>query len=231
MKLALVALLGAAPILAHAQVVAPGATPPPRMNSQQAASAFAVRPPDEGSPFFADREAAKFLLSADGRRAAKANEVALYPKVKDSPDSAAAMFAKFFTDMFSSVNLRAFKGRTTTEHLAVEPAQFSLGERREVEAAYTLRNDSNKILRLDYETSQRIDIVTRDPAGKVIERWSDDRAFKPQEGIVIINPRERIEYREKIPTREMKAGETYTIQSEITGHPEYNAARTVTPTP
>jgi hypothetical protein len=194
----------------------------------RAASAFAVTQPDEGSPFFAEREAARILASQPPAQARR-DALAVYPRVKNSDDSATAMFEKFFTEMFSSINLRKLQGRKTTENLTIDPPSFSLTDRREVEGTYSLRNNTGKLIRLDYETSQRIDIVTKDANGNVIDRWSDDRAFKPQEGVVILNPKERIEYREKIPTRDMKAGQPYTIQADVVGYPEYTASQPVTP--
>jgi hypothetical protein len=215
------------PGLALAQT-APGAKPTPPPSAQQAAAAFAVTQPDEGSPFFAEREAAR-ILSTQPSAQARQDALAVYPKVKNSDDSATAMFGKFFSEMFSSINLRKLQGRKTTENLTIEPPTFSLNDRREVEGTYTLRNNTGKLIRLDYTTSQRIDILTKDASGNVIDRWSDDRAFKPQEGIVILNPQERIEYREKIPTRDMKAGQAYTIQADVVGYPEYTATQPVTP--
>jgi hypothetical protein len=220
----------ALPGLALAQN-APGARPTPAPAPADAAAAFAVAPPDEGSPFFAEREAAKYVARSQQGAPPQVDTVAVYPRVKNSSDSASAMFGKFFTEMFSSINFQKLQGRKTTENLTLEPSSFSLGERREIEATYTLRNNSNKLIRLDYPTAQRMDILTRDSAGQVIDRWSDDRAFQPQEGIVIINPKERIEYREKVPTRDMKADTIYTIQAEVTGHPEYTAQQPVTPKP
>ena len=211
---------------------APGAKPTPPPSPVQAAAAFAVSPPDEGSPFFVEREAARYVTGSAGPlgpASVAQDSLAVYPKVKNSPDSSGAIFSKFFTEMFSSVNLRALQGRNTTEKLTIDPPTFSLTERREVETTYTLRNNTGKIMRLDYPTSQRMDIITKDASGQAVDKWSDDRSFKPQEGIVIINPNERIEYREKVPTREMKPDQTYTIQAEVAGYPDYTASQPVTP--
>jgi hypothetical protein len=106
-----------------------------------------------------------------------------------------------------------------------------LQDRRDVETTYSVKNNTGKMVRLTFPTSQRIEILTRDANGNVVDKWSDDRAFKPQEGIVIINPKERIEYVEPVPTREMKAGESYSIQTDVVGYPDYTATQVVTPTP
>lgn len=199
---------------------------------QDAAAAFAVQPPDEGSPFFSQREAARYAMSQQGQERRLANDAtAIYPRSKNSPDSATAMFTGFFTDMFSSVKLGSLRKEKTSESLTIEPKQFSLGERRELDSTYVIHNNTKKIIRLDYKNGQRIEMLTTDGTGKVIEKWSDDRSFDDQEGVVIINPKERIEYQEKVATREMKAGDSYTIKAETVGYPEYTVEKTVVPAP
>ncbi len=100
-----------------------------------------------------------------------------------------------------------------------------MAERRELDAKYTVLNNTKKIIRLDFNTTQRIDILTFDPAGKVVEKWSEDRLFMLQEGVVIINPKERIEYSEKVATRDMKPSEPYTIKADVIGYPDYSPRR------
>jgi hypothetical protein len=208
---------------------APGAKPSPTPAVSYPASAFAVIPPDEGSPFFAERQAARSAMRQEGQAAE--DGVAVFPKSKDSPDSVTTIFTKFFTDMFASVKLGRLRTEKTTQNIAVDPSEFSLSERRELDTTYTVRNNTKKIMRLDFNTTQRIDILTSDASGKVIEKWSEDRAFQLQEGIVIINPKERIEYSEKVATREMKPSETYTIKADVVGYPDYTATTSVAPSP
>jgi hypothetical protein len=207
----------------------PGAKPSPTPAVSYPASAFAVIPPDEGSPFFAERQSARSAMSQEGQAAG--DGVAVFPKSKDSPDSVTTIFTKFFTDMFASVKLGRLRAEKTTQNIAVDPSEFSLSERRELDTTYTVRNNTKKIMRLDFNTTQRIDILTSDASGKVIEKWSEDRAFQLQEGIVIINPKERIEYSEKVATREMKPSETYTIKADVVGYPDYTATTSVAPSP
>ncbi len=211
------------------------ADPVPLPSQTESADAFALSQPDEGSPFFADRELSAAKNRTDARdelgHATGRYQTALYPRVHDSSNNGGAAFANFFTRMFSSIRFGNPKGGIGPSKLTIEPEEFSITERREVDATYQIRNHGRKILRLDYPTSQRIEILAADGSGRVIERWSDDRAFDDQEGIIFINPKERIQYVEKIPTREMKAGESYTITAEAVGHPELNASRVVTPAP
>ncbi len=123
------------------------------------------------------------------------------------------------------------RAEPTTQAIKVEPSEFSLAERRELDSTYTVRNNAKKLLRLDFNTTQRIDILTFDPSGKTVEKWCEDRLFLLQEGVVIVNPKERIEYSEKVATRDMKPQEPYTIKADIIGYPDYSAETIVTPSP
>ncbi|CAN5812955.1 hypothetical protein BH09VER1_BH09VER1_33300 [soil metagenome] len=198
---------------------------------RQGAEAFAMKAPDEGSPFFSEREAAKVALEKEGTTNTNQNGVAIYPRAKESPNSASAMFTGFFTEMFASVKFKTLHNEPTTEKLKIEPAHFELSKHKELDTIYTVQNNTGKLMRLNFATTQRIDLVTTDASGKVIDKWSDDRATTPQDGIIIINPKERIQYDEKIPTREMKPEQSYTVQSQIVGYPDYTVSKTVVPAP
>lgn len=203
--------------------------PPAASSSMDPVTAFAVRPPDENSPFFLDAAMARRLASPEFRDQEFQKTLAEYPKSDGSSNTVAAQVGKFFTGMFSSVHIGSLHTSPSTTKLKIEPSNFSLKDRRELAVTYAVRNNTNKIMRLDYPNGQRIDVLTYDPQGKVIDRWSDDQSFDNQEGIVIINPDERIEYQEKIPTREMKAGQTYRIEALTTGEPNFTAQKFVTP--
>jgi Intracellular proteinase inhibitor len=224
----LLALLSPGVLLAQE---VPRANPSPTPATSSPSAAFSIPPPDEGSVFFAERQEAKFAMSAEGRALMERDTVATYPRAKGSPDSVTTMFTRFFTDMFASIRLGRLRPERTTQTIKVDPSNFSLGERRELDATYSVRNNTKKIIRLDFNTTQRIDILTFDPSGKIVEKWSEDRLFMLQEGVVIVNPKERIEYSEKVATRDMKALEPYTIKADIIGYPDYAAETIVTPSP
>jgi len=46
---------------------------------------------------------------------------------------------------------------------------------------------------------------------------------------VMINPGEHIQYEEKIATRDMQPGRTYTIEASMANNPEYTKTAIVTP--
>lgn len=193
--------------------------------------AFAIRPPDEASPFFLDSRRAQSVASATADPAANSQPVTDFPRNRGSEDSAGAQIRSFFTGMFSSVNLGPIRTEPVTAALKVDPTTFPLSERRELNVTYTIRNNTRRIMRLEYPTGQRIDILTHDAAGAVIDKWSDDRSFDEQEGLVVINPRERIEYQERIPTREMKPGQSYRVDAFTTasGDENFLTQQTVSP--
>ncbi len=183
--------------------------------------------PEEESPFFIVRD-----TDAQGgpkRDQREKGAQASFPQNKGSERSAGETFTGFFTEMFASVTLPGEK-KDTGSKLVVDPAEFSLDDRREVAVDFTVYNKTSKLLRLEFPSAQRIEIVVKNPAGEVIERWSDDRAFAEQAGVVMINPDERIEYQEKIATREMVPGETYVIEASLVGNPDFTRTTTVTPT-
>ncbi len=211
------------------------AEPTPQATFQEAVSAFAIQPPDESSPFFADRELAKMERDAIARgevsSASGPDGTAIYPKVRDSDNNAGDTFLGFFTNMFSSVRVGKLRTDPTTPTVRVEPLDFSLAERREVDVTYAIKNNTRRIMRIDYPTTQRIEIITSDTNGQVVDRWSDDRAFAGQEGIVFVNPGERIEYSEKLPTRDLKAGEMYIVTGDAAANEGFTATQRITPNP
>jgi hypothetical protein len=228
----LFAVLGLLAAPAGAQT--PSETPPPTF--EEAVTAFAVKPPDESSPFFADRELARrerrVAAGEELTAATGPNQTAIYPRVGEETQSASQTFTSFFTNMFASVRFNPFRKRPETlRQLKLDPAEFSLSDRREIDATYSVRNETRKIMRLDFPTTQRIEILTKNEDLEVIDRWSDDRTFEDDEGIVFINPGERISYNQPVPTRDMKPREIHTISAEIVGYPEFTAGKRVTPYP
>src|SRR4030095_5409792 len=73
---------------------------------------------------------------------------------------------------------------------------------------------------LDFPTSQRIDMQLLNPAGEVLTRWSENRAFTEEIGNLTINPREDIVYNETIATRELQPGRVYSVEVFFPKYPE-----------
>lgn len=113
--------------------------------------------------------------------------------------------------------------------VTVEPNAPKLSEERQVAAILRLTNKSKRLAQIEFPTTQRVEGVIRDRLGNVIERWSEDRRFEREPGVVSINPGERVEYTMNLATRELTAGETYTVEAFVVGHEPLHGSASVTP--
>jgi len=113
--------------------------------------------------------------------------------------------------------------------MRAEPQEFLLAERREVRIFFTVQNTTPKAERLEFATAQRLELSVRAPDGKRIFLWSEDRTFESNAAIVVVNPRERIEYEAVVPTRDMTAGGIYTVEAGLVGYPEVAASLQLKP--
>ncbi|MBU3664604.1 MAG: hypothetical protein FGM15_01820 [Chthoniobacterales bacterium] len=104
--------------------------------------------------------------------------------------------------------------------LAVQPADFSLAERREIEAVYSVVNTGRRTLRLDFPTGQRVEFAVRAPDGRQIFLWSEDQPLSPVPSTLMVNPGEKVEYEASLPTRDMAAGRSYTAIAFVPGRPD-----------
>ena len=195
-------------------------------NAQDGSSPFAETPPDESTPFFVSGGLkAEEVLATEVRNSPSTG----YPRVKKGPDSTFAQIGGFFTGLIPAIRLGGPQVPSETASLVVTPQDPVLKDQRELDVTYSVRNNSSEMTRLEFPTTQHIDIVARNASGGVIERWSDDRGFQKEEGIVVINPRERIEYQEKISTRELRAGQAYTVEASLKTQPDQAISQPVNP--
>lgn len=185
---------------------------------------ISVSGPQSDSPFFTERQEAKAAMAEAGREG-----YGMYvPKPPKPP--AGQRIKKFFTGMFSS--LKSAKGDGDASLLlSVDPSEFSLSQTAELDVSLRITNAKKSEIEINYPNDQRLEVITKDPAGNVIARWSEDRAFDQRPGFVAINPEEFVIYAERVPTSKMKAGETYTIEASLAGQEGYTATAKVTPRP
>jgi hypothetical protein len=119
--------------------------------------------------------------------------------------------------------------RSIAASLAVEPPAPKLAEVRLVKARLQLVNRGKRMVRLDFPTTQRIDVVVKDSTGKVVEEWSEYHRFEKEPGTVTINPGERLEYSASVATREMRPDQTFTIEAWMPSYDLLRASASVTP--
>jgi hypothetical protein len=187
---------------------------------------------DELSPLFLERSSLRRTRLLDEQLNMSWSDIStLPPAIQPRLDS----LHRTFWTVIRSVDgvfhraVTVAEGKIPILSVTLEPAEFELQERREITVTLALRNESNRQLQILFPTSQRIEILTKDQMGRLIERWSEGRVFDPLEEIVIINPNEMVEYSQRIPTREMKKGETYMIEVFLFNNPQYTKTVAIYP--
>ena len=113
--------------------------------------------------------------------------------------------------------------------IAVDPESIDLSQNREVQVTISLYNRSKQFLDLDFPTSQRIEVLVRDGSGKVVNTWSEDQSFTNDPATVNVNPGERLQYVASVATREMNAGQRYTIEASFPNYPDLKIQQQVIP--
>lgn len=113
--------------------------------------------------------------------------------------------------------------------MTLSPDPVKLSETRRIAVSVRITNRSKRLVHLQFPTAQRLEILVRDPAGRVIVQWSEDQYFAQAVSYLAINPGERVEYSEKVPTRELVAGTAYTVEAFLVRHDDLRARKTIVP--
>lgn len=113
--------------------------------------------------------------------------------------------------------------------LEVKPANPSLTEVQRLDVAIRLTNEGRKLVQLEFPTSQRIEVLVKNAAGKSILKWSEDQPVSDEPTLVTLNPGERLEYVAAIATRDMVPDQRYTIDGFFPRYEQLRASQTITP--
>ncbi|HEX8312202.1 MAG TPA: BsuPI-related putative proteinase inhibitor [Chthoniobacteraceae bacterium] len=120
-------------------------------------------------------------------------------------------------------------GKRLVLTMSIQPEPVKLSEARQMKVTLQLLNRSSKLLQLDFPTTQRIEVLVRKPDGKMVEQWSEDQAFANEPTLVAVNPGERLEYTVPISTRDLVAGQSYTVEGFFPNYEQLKASKTITP--
>jgi hypothetical protein len=104
--------------------------------------------------------------------------------------------------------------------LKLSPQPVKLSEVRQLEVKITLTNVSKKAVALEFPTDQRIEIHLKNSSDAVLTTWSDNHAFDPKAGSILINPGEHIFYPETIATRELTPNKVFVVEVFFPQYPE-----------
>jgi len=115
------------------------------------------------------------------------------------------------------------RGLVLTVELPSQPAKLS--EMRQLPVHVLLTNHGGRAVELAFPTEQRIEILLHDSSGRVVTRWSENRAFADKPATLLINPGEHVEYSETIATRELEPGKVFAVEVTVPAYPELDAQR------
>jgi hypothetical protein len=146
---------------------------------------------------------------------------------EEKPGFVKRMWQSIPMPKFGGTDKPGATGKDLRLELALNPAAAKLLDTRRIEVTLQLTNSGKKLVQLDFPTSQRIDVLVKNGAGKVIERWSEDQAIAEEAGVVTINPGERLEYAAAVSTREMAAGQRYSIEAFFPRYPELRTVKAI----
>jgi hypothetical protein len=113
--------------------------------------------------------------------------------------------------------------------LVIDPAQVKLPDTRAVRVLFSVANKGKTAAQLDFPTTQRIEVLLKTDDGKTLSKWSEDQKVEAEQGFLVINPEERLEYSATVSTREMKPGNTYVIEAYFPNFDQLRASKTLMP--
>ncbi len=114
--------------------------------------------------------------------------------------------------------------------MTLEPTVVKLPDTRAVRVTVQVVNKGKQAMQLEFSNSQRIEVLVKSETGKVISRSSDDQKLDKEQGFLVINPEERLEYTATVATRDMVAGQTYIIEAFFPNFDQLRASRAMIPT-
>jgi len=120
-------------------------------------------------------------------------------------------------------------GRDLELTMVVSPQPLKLSETHEIQVTLRVTNNTSKVVQLDFPTTQRVEVLLRNPSGKLVTQWSENQSFENDPSDLILNPREHIEYAVNISGRDMVAGQTYTVEGFLPNYERLKASQTVIP--
>jgi hypothetical protein len=131
-------------------------------------------------------------------------------------------------DTKSSENEKGW--RQLSMSMSLDPATVKLPETRSIRVSVKVVNNGKNATQLDFPTTQRIEVLLKNESGKVLAKWSEDQKVEAEEGFLVVNPQEHLEYTATISTREMTAGQTYLIEAYFPNYDQLRGSHTIVPT-
>jgi len=144
------------------------------------------------------------------------------PTPQPTPQKRGNWFTRMFHPFQStpSPNYKDPRLRGLMLELKLGAQPVKLSETRQLEVKITLSNVSKRAVTLDFPSEQRIEIFLKNSSDTILTTWSDNHAFEPTPGTVLINPGEHIFYPETIATRELIPNKVFIAEVFFPQYPE-----------
>ncbi len=153
----------------------------------------------------------------------------VWDATKNAGKKTAKVISSPFTKKGGNEVPAAAAWRNLSVTMKLEPEQVRLPDTRAVDVTVSVVNTGKTAVQLEFPNSLRVDIVVKGEGGRVLSRWSDDQRIEREPGILLINPKERLEYSAKISTREMTAGKAVEIEAYFPSYEKLRTSRIVLP--
>jgi len=115
--------------------------------------------------------------------------------------------------------------------MKLNPAEVRLPGTLVVEVSVIVTNKGKEAVQLEFPSSLRIEVVVKNETGKLLSRWSDDQRIDKEPAILLINPKERLEYNARISTREMGTGGPFEVEAYFPSYERLRTSKLVRPLP
>ena len=159
----------------------------------------------------------------------RASEENATPDATPRPGFVARFFGIFHHPRKTQDDKVSLYGRRFALALDISPMPLKLSESRQMRVTLVLTNKSSNFVHLEFPTTQRIEILIRNKEGKLVTQWSEDQSFVNEPSYISINPGERVEYSESVPTREMSAGQSYVVEGFFPNYDDLRTTKTIVP--
>ncbi len=120
--------------------------------------------------------------------------------------------------------------RNLSMSMTIEPTTVKLPQAKSVVVTVSVVNTGTQAAQFEFPNTQRIEVLLKAEDGKVLSKWSEDQKVSEDEGFLVVNAGEKLEYTATISTRDMAEGKTYIIEAYFPTFDELRTSRTVVPT-
>ena len=130
-------------------------------------------------------------------------------------------------NVFHKDKPKADKKLQLTLSYSPQPVKLSAG--KEIQVTLVLTNGTGKFVQLSFPTTQRVEVLLRNEAGKLVTQWSEEQTFTNDPGYVSIDPGEHVQYTVNISGRDLIPGKTYSIEGFFPNYENLRATSNFVP--